>query len=199
VKNNPQGWALFVVALPAVIVGYLWMLLLLLFFVAEWKSVRLQGAGVLTARTRAWAAKFWGFSTTVGRAILYHPYAYDNTPEPDNRTERHEFVHIKQWEDALMASFVGGLFIAAVGWWLLGYDAMQGFATWTLIWCAGVAMKLTNFVTAVLRYGWKGIYRDTEHERSAYAQTDWIRHSAAGKSWDEIRDTHRDTQKGLLG
>ncbi len=57
---------------------------------------------------------------------------------------------------------------------------------------------LTNFGTAVARYGWKGIYRDTEHERSAYAQTDFVRQAALGKSWEELRDEFREAQKGLL-
>ena len=200
-NNNPQGWVLFVVALPAVVVGYVWMLLLCTFRVAEWSSLRFQGAGVLTGRTRAKVAKKWGYSTTAGRGILYHPHAYDETPEIDNRTERHEFVHIKQFEDDTFAAFFAGLLVAALGWWLLDYTAMQGFATWTIIWCHGVARMLTNFVTAVLRYGWKGIYRDTEHERSAYAQTDLIRLLAAHGpygSWDEMRDKVREEQEGLL-
>lgn len=196
--NNPQGWVLFIVALPAVIVGYVWMLLLCLFFVAEWSSLRFQGAGVLIARTRPKVAKFWGFSTTVGRAILYHPVAYDGTPSIDGRTERHEFVHIKQFEDDCFGAFFGGLLLATLGWLLLDYDSMQGFATWTFVWVLGVARMLTNFLTAVLRYGWKGIYRDTEHERSAYAQTDYVRQAALGKSWDVMRDAHREEQSGLL-
>jgi hypothetical protein len=166
---------------------------------ADWSSLRFQGAGVLTARTKKWAAKFWGYSTTVGRAILYHPVAYDDTPAIDNRTERHEFVHIKQWEDDCFAAFFGGLLLAVLGWLLLDYDAMQGFATWTFVWCLGVARMLPNFATGVLRYGWKGIYRDTEHERSAYAQTDFVHQAALNKSWDVLRDEHREAQKGLLG
>jgi hypothetical protein len=58
---------------------------------------------------------------------------------------------------------------------------------------------VTNFVTAVLRFGWKGIYRDTEHERSAYGQTDFIRRGSEGKSWDMLRDEHREQQENLLG
>lgn len=196
-KNNPQGWVLFGLALPAVIIGWLWLLVLCILFVAEWSSLRFQGAGVLTARTRKRAAKFWGYSTTVGHAILYHPLAYDDTPAVDNRTERHEFVHIKQWEDALAASFLGGAVVATVGWALLDMNAGQGIASWALIWCLGVAAMLPNFFTAVMRYGWKGIYRDTEHERSAYAQTDLIHQSIA--SWDQLRDEHRKVQEGLLG
>jgi hypothetical protein len=199
VKNNPQGWVLFALALPAVVLGYVWIILLCILFMAEWKSLRFQGAGVLTTRTRKWAAKFWGYSTTLGRAILYHPYAYDETPEIDNRTERHEFVHIKQWEDALAWSFIAGLLTATLAALLAGIDVGEFFAVWGIGWVLGVATKATNFLTAMLRYGPKGVYRDTEHERSAYAQTDYVRQAALGKGWDQLRDEHREAQEGLLG
>lgn len=191
-KRNVQGWILFAFALPGVLVGYLWLLLLCVVYVAEWKSLRFQGAGVLTARTRQWAAEYWGFSTTLGRAVLYHPNSYDDTPLIlDRRVERHEFVHIKQWEDELVQAFLVGLVSALVtgNWWLF-----------VGIWCSGVAWKLPNFVTAVLRYGWRGLYRDTEHERSAYGQTDILGlvPGSDTKSWDELRDEQRERQKTVL-
>lgn len=198
-KNNPQGWVLFALSLPAVVLGYLFILLLCLVWVAEWKSLRFQGAGVLTTRTRKWAAKFWGYSTTLGRGILYHPIAYDDTPEVDNRTERHEFVHIKQWEDACAWSFLGGLLTGALAAGIAGLTVGESMAVWMIAWFLGIATKSTNFLTAVLRYGPKGIYRDTEHERSAYAQTDFVSQAALGKDWEAMRDEHREAQKGLLG
>lgn len=195
-KPNPQGWVLFTLSLPAVVLGYAWMALLLLSFVADWSTVRWQGAGVLTARTRGWAARFWGFSTTLGRAILYHPTAYDNTPEIDSRVERHEFVHLRQWEDACVWAFVGGLCSAGLAAWWGSLTVAQFFAVWGIIWLLSPLTKVTNFVTAVLRHGWKGIYWDTEHERSAFAQTDLIRH--LGKSWEEVRDEVRKSQGGII-
>ena len=61
-------------------------------------------------------------------------------------------------------------------------------------------MKATNFISAVLRYGPKGIYRDAEHERSAYAQTDLLRFLAGdAKSWEELRDAERAAQKDIIG
>lgn len=198
-KSNAQGWVLFALSLPAVIVGYLWLFILCITSVAEWKSLRFQGAGVLTARTRAKLVKFWGFSTTVGRAVLYHPDAYDETPIIDNRTESHEFVHIKQWEDACTWGFMGGALTAGVAAGIASMSGWEFLAAWMAIWCFSVAHPLTNYLTAVLRYGWKGIYRDTEHERSAYAQTDLVRGVGNGKSWDELRDEHRAWQKDLIG
>ena len=40
---------------------------------------------------------------------------------------------------------------------------------------------------------------DAEFERSAYAQTDFIRQHNVGKSWDEMRDDLRDAQKHIIG
>jgi len=185
-KREARSWILFVTSLPGVVVGYAWLLLLCLLFVAEWRSLMFQGAGVLVARTRPKAARFWGFSTTVGRAILYHPNIYDGTRELENRVERHEFVHIRQFEDDLLRSLLTALVI----WFATG-------SAWSLLlWPAGLLAMVPNFITAVLRFGWKGIYRDTEHERSAYAQTDIV--YVAGKGWDELREEERARQEGLL-
>jgi hypothetical protein len=197
-RANAGGWVLFALALPAVVLGHLFVLLLCLLFIAEWGSLRYQGAGVLTAKTRKRAAKLWGFSTTIGRGILYHPIAYDETAGIDNRTERHEFVHIRQYEDECAWGFFGGLFCALL---LLGagLDAGQFFATWATIWCLSPLAKLPGFLTAVLRYGPKGIYLDAEFERSAYAQTSYISSAAAGKDWETLREERREQQQTLVG
>lgn len=185
-RKKRRSWVLFCVSLPGVVVGYAWLLLLCVLFVAEWRSLMFQGTGVLIARTRPKAAKFWGFSTTIGRAILYHPDVYDGTPELEHRVERHEFVHIRQFEDDQLRA----LLTALVMWFATG-------SAWSLmLWPAGLLAMVPNFVTAVLRFGWKGIYRDAEHERSAYAQTD-VAH-VTGKSWDQLRDEARKSQKGIL-
>lgn len=196
-KANAQGWTLFALSLPAAIIGWLWLLLLCVVFVAEWGSLRFQGAGVLTARTRKWAAEFWGYSTTVGRAILYHPSAYDD-PDINNRTERHEFVHIRQNEDACLWGFAGGALSSGTATALFGLSLGEFFGVWLSIWCWSVAAMLPNFVTAVMRFGWHGIYRDTEHERSAYAQTDPTGDPPL-RSWAERRARERERQEGWLG
>ena len=185
-KTNAQSWTLFAISLPGVVVGYAWLLLLCLLFVAEWRSLMFQGAGVLVARTHPKAARFWGFSTTVGRAILYHPHVYDGTRELEGRVERHEFVHVRQFEDDQLRSLLTALVI----WFATG-------SAWSLVlWPAGLLAMVPNFLTAFLRFGRKGLYRDAEHERSAYAQTDIVR--VTGKGWDQLRDEDRARQEGIL-
>ncbi len=188
------SWVLFGFTAPwGLTVGYGWLLLLCVIGLAEWKAIRFQGAAVLTTKWKPrWAAKF-GFTTTVGRAVIYDPSWYDATIAVDNRVEKHEFVHIAQIEDLMVLSFVVGLVAAVVtGSWQLG----------ALLWWSGGAWQLPNFVTAFIRYGWKGAYRDTEHERSAYAQTtEWSRPllpDGVRKSWADFRDEHRKGQKGIL-
>ena len=134
-NSNVGNWVLFVVALPAVVLGYLWLLLLCAVRVAEWGSLRWQGVGVLTARTTEKAAKKWGFSTTIGRAVLYHPAAYDETVEVDSRIERHEFVHIRQWEDACLWGLVGGVLVAAVAALVGTMSTGEFFAVWGTVYC----------------------------------------------------------------
>jgi hypothetical protein len=201
-KANLTGWVLYALALPTAIVGYIWMGLLIITFMADVKSIRFQGAGVITAKTRDWA-KWWGWSTTIGRSILYHPTAYDETPEIDNRIEHHEFVHIRQFEDACVSGLVGGLVVSALCIWICGLSVSQFFGVWMMIWLFSIGSMLTNFLTGPMRFGIKGIYRDTEHERSAYAQTDVIRVLKKDGNWtyesfEELRDQAREEQEGLL-
>lgn len=197
-KANATGWVLFALALPAVILGHLFVLTLCLVFIAKWSSLRYQGAGVLTVKARDSVAKVWGFSTTIGRGILYHPLAYDETAAIDSPTERHEFVHIRQYEDECAWGFLGGLICALI---LLsaGLDAGQFFATWATIWFLSPLTKLPAFLTAVLRYGPRGIYLDAEFERSAYAQTQIITSVEVGSDWSQLRDAQRDEQKTVAG
>jgi hypothetical protein len=190
-KNNAAGWILFALTWP-MLVGWLWVLGMCLFRRAEWSTLRFQGAGVLTARRTERSDK--GFSTTLGRGICYSREVYDDTVALDHPIERHEFVHIKQYEDdCVRAAIIGLITAGAAGnnWWLgLG------------VYVSSIFWLLPNYLTAVLRYGMKGIYRDTEHERSAYAQTDLIRTFHEGGKWvgwDEIRRVSRKDQVGKLG
>lgn len=188
------SWLLYPFTLPwSLTVGYGWVLGACLIGIAEWRHLRFQGAAVLTTKWKPRVASKFGFSTTIGRGIIYDPAWYDETAAIDNRVEKHEFVHVAQIEDLMVLSFVVGLVVALLtgNWWLgLG------------LWWSGGAWQLPNFVTAVIRWGLRGLYRDTEHERSAYAQTqEWSRTllpEDARKSWADFRDEHRKRQKGLL-
>jgi hypothetical protein len=164
-------WLLFLVTLPwTLTVGYGWVLLAIL--VGAAKAPKFDyGYGILTAEWRAWAAKYWGFTTTVGRGIICQPEVRDDVHGPSNPTEYHEDIHVYQVEDAMALSLIVGLIVGGVtGDWILA----------GVLWWSGGMWQIPNFLTAVLRYGPKYYYWGAEHERSAYAQTDLDEHD---KSW----------------
>lgn len=174
------NWILFIVSLPsAVLIGWIVVILSLVFFFAH--KPKLAPYGVLTATWRPWWAKRWNYSTTIGRGILYHPIVADGTPHIiDSNVEKHEMVHIRQAEDRiLLALIIGTIVFLVTGNWILGLA----------LWVSGMAWQLPNFITAPLRGG--HVYRDTEHERSAYAQchrrldgTSWLdRHLKNKRTW----------------
>lgn len=122
----------------------------------------------------------WKYGTTFAYGIIYAPGAIpeDDTTEADTRHERHEDVHVRQGQDENVLGFLVGLAVA-IGMWVHA-DAATGFIWWGAIWMSSVIWRLPNMLTAVLRGG--HVYRDAEHERSAYAQTDY---HPGGKSWLE--------------
>jgi hypothetical protein len=155
-------WILYGVTLPyTIVIGYGWVLLMGAIYAAH--KLRWERTGVLTAQWRPWAAARWRYSTTLGRGIIYWPGARAEIGEKVTRIQEHEHVHVRQVEDLMLLSFLVGLVVGLVtgNWWL-------GFA----LWASGGVWQLPNFVTASLRHGVKNAYRVSEHERSAYAQTD---------------------------
>ena len=140
---------LYILTWPAFL-GWLFPLTMRIFAATD---LRFVGEGVLAATWRPWAAKRWKYSTTLSRGMVLQADA-------DERTVKHEFVHVRQVEDRLLLALIVSCLIASVQWnpW------------WLILWPTGVAWQLPNFLTAVLRGG--DVYRDTEHERSAYSQTD---------------------------
>lgn len=170
-------WLLLPVSLPTALASWLALILLMLLGFAH--RPRWAPGLLLTAAWRPWVNT--RFSVTLGRAVVYTPLAYDDTAAADNRTERHEAVHVRQAEDEnLKALLLASLVWAFTNHWLLALG----------IWCSGGLWLFVHNLTAILRYGISGAYRDAEHERSAYAQTDLPR--ALGKSWEELRDTARE-------
>lgn len=159
---------LFLLTLPSgVIYGWLVVIFSMIFYMAH--KPKFTYYGVLTAQWRPWFAERWNYSTTFGKGIIYHPSSLTSMGIVDRRIEQHELVHVRQAEDRTVLALIIGLIVFAVtGNWILGL----------ILWMSGTAWQLPNFLTAVLRGG--HIYRDTEHERSAYAQTD-VRDGV--KSW----------------
>jgi len=165
------NWVLFAVTIPsAVLYGWTVVALALALFFAH--KPKFAPYGVLTAVWRPWWAKIWKYSTTFGKGIIYHPRIADDTPDViNNRVEKHEMVHVRQAEDRILLALLIGVTVTIVtGNWILGLA----------LWVSGTAWQLPNFLTAVLRGG--HIYRDTEHERSAYSQCT-ERGRKDGQSW----------------
>ncbi len=188
-KPTAGRWVLFAFTLSWTLVTWLLGVLSIACYIAH--KPRFEGAGVLTLELREWFATGedgkgpWKYSTTLGRTIWWQPGKRDPGEELDERIERHERIHVRQVEDLMVLSFIVGLICGiATGDWLLAF----------LTWMSGGLWQLPNFLTAMLRYGFRSVYRDSEHERSAYAQTDkWPN----GESWWEERDRARHRQVGL--
>jgi len=157
--------------LPSFLVGYACVAL----FTAIFAAHKLKLAGwVLEAQWRPWAAKRWHYSTTFGQAVIYHPDHLLRVAGLPSRLEMHEHVHVRQNQDYAVLAFILALFCLpswgkALAVWIIGSS----------LWFA------VNALTALLRGG--DPYRDSEHERAAYAQTDLIEISQVGKDWLETR------------
>jgi len=201
-------WVLFAFIAPHAIISWLIGLLSMVCWIAH--RPRFEGAGILTLEFREWFASGrdgrgpWNYSTTIIRTLFWNPGAARRSEgELDERVERHERVHVRQSEDLAFAGFLLGLAVAASMWTLGWYaDAWQPAAVWLGVWLVSPLLLIGNWITALLRFGiappregrsWLGrvfdvAYRDSEHERSAYAQTDtW----PDGQSWWHRRERGR--------
>lgn len=174
---------LFVISAPYGIgVGWLWILVLMAFGFA--RKPKFETGLVLTAEWRDWFAKKWKFSTTIGRAIVYHPSRRDDDPSVvDSRLERHERKHVWQIEDLMLLSFVISICL-----FITGVDLEICVA----LYVSGGVWQVTNFLASGLRYGFtiQKMYRGSEHERSAYAQTDLC--IKLGRPWEELDELRDD-------
>lgn len=120
----------------------------------------------------------WG-ATTLGHAIFYGPGGRDcNWPDIWTRTQAHEHVHVEQFEASMLGGFIVGVSIAVV-LAVLGHH-VAGLILGGLIWSMGyLVMGVGGWLTALLR-GEKA-YRGSQHEESAYAQTERLQRLSKGK------------------
>lgn len=144
----------------SLIIGSVWILLTTAFGLAHrvrWNSEHLRFGN----QWRPCFAKRWKFSTTIG-AVTLHPSHLRNP-----RLWEHESVHIRQFDDQSIAA-----------WFMV--PAVYFLPIWTV----PVSLVLCIYIGSSLGAWLRGhhIYRDAEHERSAYAQTD---RQIDGKSWLE--------------
>lgn len=119
------------------------------------------------------ATRLWKYSTTFGRFIVHQPNG-------SWRVKKHERVHVRQLEDQSVVALLLAVscFVATGALWMsLG------------LWWSSLLWMLPNMLTACLRHGFSMdvAYRDAEHERSAYAQTD----PPGNLTWCERRDNSR--------
>jgi hypothetical protein len=168
-------------------------------------KLHLEPDGVLTATWRPSFAKHWPFSTTLGYGMIFHPSADRGLVDvTDTRIEKHERVHTFQIQDQMVVSLLlGGAFLA---FWGGPYISLG-------IWWSGGTWQLTNFLTAILRHGPEDLipgepksllkryidnaYRQSEHERSAYAQTDMVAQLGGhNASWQDLQRSWIDFERG---
>lgn len=170
-------WVLFITSFQHVILGYLFVGFTLLFRLSE--RFAYEPGLVPTVQWRPWVDRRYQYSLTIGRAICYKPAVRDDPKFIDTRMERHERKHIWQAEDLCFMAFLLALPVTIVtGDWILGL----------IIWSNAIVWLAVNFITAGLRerdFTIEGMYRNAEHERSSYAQTDLIWY--LGRSWEELR------------
>jgi hypothetical protein len=172
------SWILLITSAQSFLLGHLYVGAALLFGFA--RKPAYEPGLVLTAEWRDWMDQRCRYSITIGRGIIYSPKRRDDPEQVNTLLERHERKHIWQQEDcAFMATLVGGTVAAVTGDWILGL----------MIWASAIFWLAVNFIIAGIRFhdfSYEGMYRNAEHERSAYAQCDLIRH--LGKSWEELRE-----------
>jgi hypothetical protein len=176
-------WVFFIVLLILTIPNFLASALACLFLFWAVHKYRIEDRIILTALIRDRFKKYWRYSTTVVNFIFFQHRRAMKT-DALWRVEKHERVHVRQFQDyTVLAFFVGYFVVLLTGNWLLGLG----------LWLSGPFWMLPNFFTALLRnarprpsgVGWwqhwgiNTMYRDSEHERSAYAQTyrhpdDWV-------------------------
>jgi hypothetical protein len=191
-------WVLFAVHVHGWLFGWLYVLLFYGWATSFRLSVKtLDGEPLILTNTwRDWVVKergksgwsFWKWTTTIGRGMIGQPGAFEN-----EYLVRHEVVHIRQSADQSMRGLILGAIVAQQA-----DNPVLGWALWASAW----TWPLTNFVSSLLRnwcprpagVAWAAhwlvdlIYRRSEHENSARAQTT----PRLGGSWIEVeRGEHK--------
>lgn len=147
-----------VVSVPTFLLGYAYVGLAIALGLAH--QPRVEGELVAVATWRPWWAKRWRYSTTVGRGMCLSPKAVES-----ERIWQHEMVHVRQTEDACAQAA-----LAAIALWFVGTPWWAALA----LWIVAPASLAVNLGTSALRHGIAGAYRQSEHERAAYSETDHL-------------------------
>lgn len=177
-QNKIGSWILTIFSLPTFI-GWIFPLLMCAIRLASFRHLRLSKTGTLMTVWR----KDFSYSTTLGRGIVFSKNLDERKAE---RIAAHERVHIRQFEDYCLYGLLLSVAVAVFGGGWLSL----------LLWPFGMILLAMNFVSALLRFGTRGLYRDSEHERSAYAQTDYL--NMEFEMWEDSRNSERYAQKGIM-
>lgn len=166
-------WILVVLSLPALIISWLFLTILCICQLAY--KPTFEPGPIMSAQWRPWFAKWWRYSNGFGRVTIYLHSVISGDSSRAQRVRAHEHVHIRQTEDDMVKAFLVALIAGLLAW---------NFWVFVGIWCSGILWLPVGYLTSMFRYGWKRgykhIYRQAEHERAAYAQTNT---DSRGRSW----------------
>ncbi len=133
--------------------------------------------GILVVRWREWFDDRWNYTTCLAFVMGVSDYSVDR---PD--TWFHETgVHVKQYEDlAVLSTIIAASIFAFVPWQV----ALVVWATGGPLWLLPNYLTALRFRKAGKELGWSignTIYMMSEHERSAYAQTEVFIRNGGGR------------------
>ena len=132
--------------------------------------------GILVVQWREWWDKRWRYTTNLGFVVGGSP---DDIHNP--ATWFHEVgVHVKQYEDLAVRATI---LAAAIFYWVPWQVALVVWATGGPLWLLPNYLTALRFRKAGKKLGWgigNTMYMMSEHERSAYAQTEvFVRNGGA--------------------
>lgn len=145
-----------ILSAPSLVFGMLCLALFGVLGMVTCLRVGKSGAWSIDATWRPWVAMRWRYSTTLGLSVIYHPL-HLATPARAEELQRHESVHVRQHQDH-------GVLGAMLAIPLLFVSPTAAL----IVWLCSPLYSAACWIGAVLRGG--HVYRDAEHERSAYGQ-----------------------------
>lgn len=158
-----RHWITFIFSLPAVILSWLAFVVLCAGYVVH--KPTFEPGFILSGQWRPWFGKIWRYSVGFGRVTIYKHYAISGSVKTVHKIRSHEHVHIRQTEDDMMKAFLVG---AITGLWV------WNIWVFLAIWSSGIVWLMVCYLTSMFRHGFKynRIYRQAEHERAAYIETE---------------------------
>jgi hypothetical protein len=167
-------WILHITSLPALIGS--WLFFAILCAITAVKNPTLEPGLILSGYWAPWVSRFWRYSNAFGRVTIYQHKLISGDPSSAKRVRTHEQTHIRQSDDDMLKAFLVGVVAGLCAW---NYWLFIG------IWCSGFVWLMVHYLASMFRYGanrMQRVYRQAEHERAAYAQSDL---NVRGTTWLE--------------